>query len=290
MRPEPDRVGDGRVVLLAVSLLGLPISLGAVELSGRFEIEPRGFTQSPAHPGQRRHGLSLAVQPEIHHAFGDGRQSLLFTPFLRVDTADHRRTHFDVRELLYQRVFDSAELRAGIGRVFWGVTESRHLVDVVNQTDAVRDVLPYRSFRASTAALNAAARARPGPVRVNSSPCRPSTAARRSNHTCTRKSPPPAPSASRAPHRRPGSASSTVNPSGLSIAEATFASHRFGATPIEHVTRGPTASRSYALMRRPTSSARSRAPSTQHSSSTEHTASIGSSAFTAQAIRRCTRT
>ena len=140
MRPEPGRVGDGRVVLLAVSLLGLPISLGAVELSGRFEIEPRGFTQSPAHPGQRRHGLSLAVQPEIHHAFGDGRQSLLFTPFLRVDTADDRRTHFDVRELLYQRVFDSAELRAGIGRVFWGVTESFHLVDVVNQTDLVENI------------------------------------------------------------------------------------------------------------------------------------------------------
>ena len=140
MRSGPGRVGDGRVVLLVVSLLGLPISLGAVEFSGRFEIEPRGFIQSPAHPGQRRHGLSFAVQPEIYHAFDDGRQSLLFTPFLRIDTTDHRRTHFDVREMLYQRVFDSAELRAGIGRVFWGVTESRHLVDVVNQTDLVENV------------------------------------------------------------------------------------------------------------------------------------------------------
>ena len=133
-------LGDGRVVLLAVSLLGLPAPLGAVELGGRFELEARGFTQSPAHPGQNRHGLSLAVQPELHHAFDDGRQSLLFTPFLRLDTADEERTHFDVRELLYQRVFDSAELRIGIGRVFWGVTESRHLVDVVNQTDLVENV------------------------------------------------------------------------------------------------------------------------------------------------------
>ena len=132
--------GDGRVVLLAVSLLGLPAPLGAVELSGRFEIEPRGFTQSPAHPGQNRHGLSLAVQPEFHQPFDEGRQSLLFTPFLRLDTADAGRTHFDVRELLYERVFDSAELRAGIGRVFWGVTESYHLVDVVNQTDLVENV------------------------------------------------------------------------------------------------------------------------------------------------------
>ena len=140
MRPGPGRVGGGRIVLLAVSLLGLPAPLGAVELSGRFELEARGFMQSPAHSGQRRNGLSFAVQPEIYHAFGDGRQSLLFTPFLRVDTADEERTHFDVRELLYQRVFDSAELRAGIGRVFWGVTESYHLVDVVNQTDLVENV------------------------------------------------------------------------------------------------------------------------------------------------------
>ena len=133
-------VRAGRVVLLAASLLGLPAALGAVELSGRLELEPRGFTQSPAHPGQNRHGLSLTAQPELHHAFDEGRQSLLFTPFLRVDTADHRRTHFDVRELLYERVFDSAELRIGIGRVFWGVTESLHLVDVVNQTDLVENV------------------------------------------------------------------------------------------------------------------------------------------------------
>ena len=140
MRPGPGRVGGGRAVLLAVPLLGLPAPLGAVELSGRFEIEARGFTHPPAHSGQRRHGLSLAVQPELYHAFDDGRRSLLFTPFLRVDTADEERTHFDVRELLYQRVFDSAELRAGIGRVFWGVTESYHLVDVVNQTDLVENV------------------------------------------------------------------------------------------------------------------------------------------------------
>ena len=140
MRPGPGRVGGGRAVLLAVSLLGLPAPLGAVELSGRFEIEARGFTHPPAYSGQRRNGLSFAVQPEIYHAFDDGRRSLLFTPFLRADAADEERTHFDVRELLYQRVFDSAELRAGIGRVFWGVTESYHLVDVVNQTDLVENV------------------------------------------------------------------------------------------------------------------------------------------------------
>ena len=131
---------DGRAIFLAASLLALSLPVGALETSGRIELEPRGFTQSPAHPGQNRHGLSLAVVPELYHEFDDGEQSVLFSPFLRLDTADDERTHFDVRELLYQRVFDTAELRIGIGRVFWGVTESYHLVDIVNQTDLVENI------------------------------------------------------------------------------------------------------------------------------------------------------
>ena len=131
---------DGRAIFVALSLLAPALPVGAVELSGRIELEPRGFMQSPAHPGQNRHGLSLAVQPELYHEFDDGGQSLLFSPFVRLDSADDERTHFDVRELLYQRVFDAAELRIGIGRVFWGVTESYHLVDVINQTDLVENI------------------------------------------------------------------------------------------------------------------------------------------------------
>ena len=128
-------------MLVAVSLLASALPLGALETSGRIELEPRGFMRSPAHPGQSRHGLSLAVQPELYHELDDGgEQSLLFSPFLRLDTADDERTHFDVRELQYQRVFDTAELRIGIGRVFWGVTESWHLVDVINQTDLVENI------------------------------------------------------------------------------------------------------------------------------------------------------
>ena len=136
----PANAGRALAGLAATVLLALAPSSGAVELGGHFALEARTFADPPAHPGQGSSGLSAILQPELHHAFGDGRRSLLFTPFLRVDTADGRRTHFDVRELLYQQVFDSAELRIGIGRVFWGVTESRHLVDVINQTDLVENV------------------------------------------------------------------------------------------------------------------------------------------------------
>ena len=136
----PNVAACGRAILATLSLLAIASPIGALEVSGRLELEPRGFLQSPAYSRQKRHGLSLAVQTELYHSFDDDRQSLVFTPFLRLDTADDRRSHFDVRELMYQRVFDDFELRAGIGRVFWGVTESYHLVDVINQTDLVENV------------------------------------------------------------------------------------------------------------------------------------------------------
>ena len=129
-----------RAVLAAVAVLAMASTACAVELSGRVEIEARGFLQSPAHLRQNRNGLSLAVQPELYRSFDDDRQSLLFTPFVRLDSEDDQRSHLDVRELMYQRVFESAELRAGIGRVFWGVAESHHLVDVINQTDLVENI------------------------------------------------------------------------------------------------------------------------------------------------------
>jgi len=49
-------------------------------------------------------------------------------------------THADIRELLYQTVSDSWEFRAGIGKVFWGTTESQHLVDIINQTDLIENL------------------------------------------------------------------------------------------------------------------------------------------------------
>ena len=63
--------------------------------------------------------------------------NLTFTPFFRLDSSDGERTHLDIRELLWQSYGDTWEVRAGLGKVFWGVTESQYLVDVINQTDLV---------------------------------------------------------------------------------------------------------------------------------------------------------
>ncbi|HEY9149164.1 MAG TPA: hypothetical protein VIQ75_00055 [Gammaproteobacteria bacterium] len=107
--------------------------------SGQLASEARLFADSPAHPGQGAGSLSLVLQPEYYRSWDEGRQSFLFAPFLRLDSRDPERSHGDIRELSWIRASRDWELRLGIRKVFWGVTESQHLVDILNQTDLVEN-------------------------------------------------------------------------------------------------------------------------------------------------------
>lgn len=112
---------------------------GRFEYSGYVEAEARTFTQSALNSSQdpSRLQLSAAVEPEFLTEWGDGKYSFLFKPFFRADEQNQNRTHWDIRELMFQTVEEDWEFRAGVGKVFWGVTETRHLVDIINQTDLV---------------------------------------------------------------------------------------------------------------------------------------------------------
>ena len=127
-----------RLLLLAALVVLSPFggAAGAGEWSGYFGVEGRLFPSVAAHSGQRDQSGALTGRPEFYHAWGTGH-SVTVTPFFRIDSADPARSHFDFRELIYLKVFDDFEFRAGVGKVFWGVTESQHLVDIVNQTDLV---------------------------------------------------------------------------------------------------------------------------------------------------------
>ena len=110
------------------------------EFSGRVSVEGRGFPQEGAFSGQRPFAAGFVAEPRLYLEDAGGR-SLTIAPFFRYDHADPRRTHFDLREaylLAFGDVGDSGwELRVGVDQVFWGVTESQHLVDIINQVDLV---------------------------------------------------------------------------------------------------------------------------------------------------------
>ena len=137
--------------VLAIALAGASAPAGAddsgppwaepviAEFSGGVSVEGRGFVRPPLFPGQRRHGVSLALEPEFYVEWDD-YTSITAAPFLRLDSADPERSHADMRELYLRIVRDDWELGAGIGKLFWGVAESFHLVDIVNQTDLIENI------------------------------------------------------------------------------------------------------------------------------------------------------
>jgi len=135
----------------------LPVTLGALitlsnqasaeawlenlEVSGSILGEIRGFVEGPQFEGQEdAPQSSLAFEPEVDWANEDGTVQARFVPFARVDQQDSERTHGDIREAFVRYIADDWEVLAGINRVFWGVTESRHLVNIVNQIDQVEDI------------------------------------------------------------------------------------------------------------------------------------------------------
>ena len=129
-----------RIFAVAISTLAvLPAAAVGIELSGDVALETRGFFQSPRLADQADANVSLALNPELYRAWNDGDDSVLFVPFARLDQNDTRRSHADIRELTYVHAAPSWELRVGVRRVFWGVAESNHLVDIINQTDLIEN-------------------------------------------------------------------------------------------------------------------------------------------------------
>ncbi len=128
------------IILFAVtSYLGWSTQVQAeVSYGGSVSFEQRYFLEDPLYLGQTNSQASIAMSPEFETFVGDGM--LTFKPFARLDQRDDERTHADIREFMYAHYFDNWEVRAGIGKVFWGQTESLHLVDIINQTDLVESI------------------------------------------------------------------------------------------------------------------------------------------------------
>ncbi|MEM6639762.1 MAG: hypothetical protein AAF610_07655 [Pseudomonadota bacterium] len=129
---------QARCVWLILVLAALPA--GAGDWRGKFGVEARLFANEPLFDTQFEEQVAFSIEPEYFHEWDDGRQRIVFAPFLRVDQRDKERTHSDLREAYWQLSLNSAEIAVGLRRVFWGVTESVHLIDVINQTDFVENI------------------------------------------------------------------------------------------------------------------------------------------------------
>ncbi len=120
--------------------VAFPCSINAAEFGfqGDAQIQQRAFFQSPQPPEHEKpvHWQgSVMLAPEWY--WQAERATYSFKPFARVDSHDEERSHIDIRELIAHYFWDDYELKVGVGKVFWGVLESQHIVDVINQTDLV---------------------------------------------------------------------------------------------------------------------------------------------------------
>ena len=135
-----------RVYALVVALQLIPLSsiapqAAVLELEGSSSFELRTFPNAKTYPSQHRSVFSpsISLEPELIYETDSGNDRFTLIPFARLDAHDDQRSHFDLREANWLHLADSWDLQVGLGKVFWGVTESRHLVDIINQTDAVEN-------------------------------------------------------------------------------------------------------------------------------------------------------
>ncbi|WDE10781.1 hypothetical protein [Thalassomonas haliotis] len=111
------------------------------EFSGKVGMDARYFLENSQYNGQFDNSqFSVFAEPEFYWAWNNGDDSVIFKPYYRLDSQDDERSHGDIREFSYVHAGDDWELRTGIRKEFWGVTEFQHLVDVINQSDSIEDV------------------------------------------------------------------------------------------------------------------------------------------------------
>lgn len=129
-------------LVAVVGILVIACNAYAVDLSGFAAMDLRMFTEQSGLPGQNPGVVDPTVfmQPEIRQEWSNGSHRATLIPFGRYDSLDSRRSHADLREANWLYKGNGWNIQAGVGKVFWGVTESRHLIDIVNQTDEIESI------------------------------------------------------------------------------------------------------------------------------------------------------
>ena len=106
-----------------------------LEISGNIQGDYRYFEEQGLYPGQESEYFSSIFNPEIYVVWDNSNQLIQFQGFARLNQYDIEQTHWDIRELYYQNIIANWELSVGKKQIYWGFTESNHLVNVINQDD-----------------------------------------------------------------------------------------------------------------------------------------------------------
>ena len=116
--------------LLMISILFSQLILG--EIIGELSFDNRYFFNEGLQEQKKNH-TSFSFSPEI---FQDNSNRIFhFKVKLRKDSEDSGRNLNDIQELYLINILEDKEIKYGVSKEFWGVTETSHRVDIINQTD-----------------------------------------------------------------------------------------------------------------------------------------------------------
>jgi len=116
--------------LLMISIFFSQLILG--EIIGEISFDNRYFFNAGLQEQKKNH-TSFTFSPEI---FQDNSNRIFhFKAKLRKDSEDSGRNLNDIQELYLINILEDKEIKYGVSKEFWGVTETSHRVDIINQTD-----------------------------------------------------------------------------------------------------------------------------------------------------------
>ncbi|MEO1661152.1 MAG: hypothetical protein AAFR51_09200 [Pseudomonadota bacterium] len=131
-----------RLCIGAVLLAAASAEAQRLDVRPEAAVEVRLFPDDPQFEDQLETSqLSFILSGEVSWRSKDRDTRVLFEPYVRLDAEDEERTYLDVREAsVSHEINRDWDVLVGVSQVFWGVAESRNVVDVINQFDTVEDV------------------------------------------------------------------------------------------------------------------------------------------------------
>ncbi len=117
----------------------------AAQWSGVMATETAGFLGEAA-PGAPDGLIGITGRLRSAWQWDERTQTAAVDLFVRVDLLGDGRSRVDFRELSYGKAGSDWELAVGFREVFWGVAESRHVIDQLNQRDPVTSFQGYEKL------------------------------------------------------------------------------------------------------------------------------------------------
>ena len=103
------------------------------EINSEIGLEIKEFHKKEAYSDQKN-TYSGFIKSEIFIDFKNDIEFLM-EPYFRYDHHDKNRSLFNFKENNFTYYYNDIQVKAGISEVFWGITESKNLVNIINVKD-----------------------------------------------------------------------------------------------------------------------------------------------------------